>query len=78
MESSTITYFCVITLQWPTRQGIMTTWTGAITAKVEPGTTRETLFHQVKEYAFSQGVDRDANVMFLSIEPNELVPAVTA
>lgn len=77
MESSTITYFCVITLQWSHPQGFMT-WTGAITAEVEPGTTRETLFHQVKEYAFSKGADRNGNVLFLSIERNELVPAVTA
>ena len=69
-------YHYVITLSIPRDLGVMSyaTWNGTI--QVQEGMTRKDAFDKVFEYASGQSGMNLPNVLFFSMEPNEL-PGVT-
>ena len=70
-------YFWLATFQWPTHNGFGTA-TFHNTFDVSAPVSRAELLTHIKAAAEQNGVPANANVLFLTIEPDQITAQVTA
>lgn len=68
-----VLYSWLITCQWPTPDGMMTATNYAIFSATEPFSRADAL-ERIRATLVEKGVPRTSNVLFFSLERDEIVP----